>query len=166
MAAVAGLEAIREGIDYGFGVYGETKRAAGPFGTNYKASNLAAVFFSMFMPVFAAVALYQRGRPLVRWGGIGGVGILLLAIFCTYSRQAYLIVAAMLLLMTMKRNVVLGLLILLAVVNYESWVPEGVVTRLAMTEQVSEETGEEQLQLRSEERRVGKECRSRWSPYH
>ena len=43
VAAVAGLEAIREGIDYGFGVYGETKRAAGPFGTNYKASNLAAV---------------------------------------------------------------------------------------------------------------------------
>ena len=24
----------------------------------------------------------------------------------------------------------------------------------------------EQLQWRSEERRVGKECRSRWSPYH
>ena len=24
----------------------------------------------------------------------------------------------------------------------------------------------EPLQLRSEERRVGKECRSRWSPYH
>ena len=24
----------------------------------------------------------------------------------------------------------------------------------------------EQLLLRSEERRVGKECRSRWSPYH
>ena len=23
-----------------------------------------------------------------------------------------------------------------------------------------------QYQLRSEERRVGKECRSRWSPYH
>ena len=30
-------------------------------------------------------------------------------------------------------------------------------------------TGEEvcgQLRIRSEERRVGKECRSRWSPYH
>ena len=25
---------------------------------------------------------------------------------------------------------------------------------------------EEKIQLRSEERRVGKECRSRWSPYH
>ena len=24
----------------------------------------------------------------------------------------------------------------------------------------------EKLELRSEERRVGKECRSRWSPYH
>ena len=58
----------------------------------------------------------------------------------------------MLLLMTMKRNVVLGLLILLAVVNYESWVPEGVVTRLAMTEQVSEETGEEQLDESTESR--------------
>ena len=26
--------------------------------------------------------------------------------------------------------------------------------------------GWQHLQLRSEERRVGKECRSRWSPYH
>ena len=133
VAAVAGIEAIREGIDYGFGVYGETKRAAGPFGSNYKASNLAAVFFSMFMPVFAAVALYQKGRPTVRMGAIAGVVILLLGIFCTYSRQAYLIVAAMLLLMTLKRNVVLGILILVAVVNYQAWVPEGVAGRLLMS---------------------------------
>src|SRR3712207_8195600 len=27
-------------------------------------------------------------------------------------------------------------------------------------------TGEGSLEVRSEERRVGKECRSRWSPYH
>ena len=27
-------------------------------------------------------------------------------------------------------------------------------------------SGEREIQLRSEERRVGKECRSRWSPYH
>ena len=26
--------------------------------------------------------------------------------------------------------------------------------------------GDTQLDMRSEERRVGKECRSRWSPYH
>ena len=27
-------------------------------------------------------------------------------------------------------------------------------------------SGKEAQELRSEERRVGKECRSRWSPYH
>ena len=32
-------------------------------------------------------------------------------------------------------------------------------------EQLSDESFERKL-LRSEERRVGKECRSRWSPYH
>ena len=31
---------------------------------------------------------------------------------------------------------------------------------------VSTYTGPNGLQARSEERRVGKECRSRWSPYH
>ena len=30
----------------------------------------------------------------------------------------------------------------------------------------SSAAGEEKKELRSEERRVGKECRSRWSPYH
>ena len=28
------------------------------------------------------------------------------------------------------------------------------------------EAGQHYWQMRSEERRVGKECRSRWSPYH
>ena len=31
---------------------------------------------------------------------------------------------------------------------------------------IDEALSEEMLDLRSEERRVGKECRSRWSPYH
>lgn len=152
VAGVAGLEAIREGIDYGFGVYGETKRAAGPFGPDYKASNLAAVFFTMFMPVFAAVALYLKGKPIIRWGAIGGVGVLLLAIFATYSRQAFLIVAVMLILMTAKRNLVLGIVVLAAVLSYESWVPEGVVQRLAMTTEQTSATGEQQLDESTESR--------------
>lgn len=152
VAGVAGLEAIREGVDYGFGVYGETKRAAGPFGPDYKASNLAAVFFTMFMPVFAAVALYLKGKPLIRWGAIGGVCVLLLAIFATYSRQAFLIVAVMLFLMAAKRNLVLGLCVLVAVVTYESWVPEGVVQRLAMTTEQTSATGEQQLDESTESR--------------
>ena len=31
---------------------------------------------------------------------------------------------------------------------------------------LQDETGEDKDTTRSEERRVGKECRSRWSPYH
>ena len=30
----------------------------------------------------------------------------------------------------------------------------------------NDEKREKILEIRSEERRVGKECRSRWSPYH
>ena len=44
---------------------------------------------------------------------------------------------------------------------------------LLLTEQMQEELDQKdrtirelKMQLRSEERRVGKECRSRWSPYH
>ena len=33
-------------------------------------------------------------------------------------------------------------------------------------EELLKDRTEIKLQLRSEERRVGKECRSRWSPYH
>ena len=34
------------------------------------------------------------------------------------------------------------------------------------TERLLTEVGRSGLHARSEERRVGKECRSRWSPYH
>src|SRR3712207_9173943 len=37
---------------------------------------------------------------------------------------------------------------------------------LTAIESYSENNGEFNNQKRSEERRVGKECRSRWSPYH
>ena len=33
-------------------------------------------------------------------------------------------------------------------------------------EKAREKAAEWQAKIRSEERRVGKECRSRWSPYH
>ena len=52
IAAVAGLEATREGFDYGFGKYNPMHRASGPFGENWRAANVAGVFFAMFMPMF------------------------------------------------------------------------------------------------------------------
>ena len=36
----------------------------------------------------------------------------------------------------------------------------------ALTETIRGELGDADGTIRSEERRVGKECRSRWSPYH
>ena len=43
-----------------------------------------------------------------------------------------------------------------------------VIHRTGWTKETSwpEAPEEERIVLRSEERRVGKECRSRWSPYH
>src|SRR5258708_29362372 len=43
------------------------------------------------------------------------------------------------------------------------WVPE---LASAQVLQGFDATGSPRLRARSEERRVGKECRSRWSPYH
>ena len=42
--------------------------------------------------------------------------------------------------------------------------PKGLETAQQMVKQ--EKNANKRVQLRSEERRVGKECRSRWSPYH
>src|SRR2546422_10337816 len=39
-------------------------------------------------------------------------------------------------------------------------------TRTALAADAGAAVGAEPLDRRSEERRVGKECRSRWSPYH
>ena len=49
--------------------------------------------------------------------------------------------------------------------------PKGTLEKALPTEMEIKQEGEEIVvtrpnDLRSEERRVGKECRSRWSPYH
>jgi len=43
---------------------------------------------------------------------------------------------------------------------------EHLLERISTLEDVVKRTAEAVKSLRSEERRVGKECRSRWSPYH
>src|SRR2546422_11502799 len=42
----------------------------------------------------------------------------------------------------------------------------GVVVAAGLVEHLLHAGQQEHLVIRSEERRVGKECRSRWSPYH
>ena len=48
--------------------------------------------------------------------------------------------------------------------NAVQGIPE--LLEIASGKHYRENTGEKHLRDRSEERRVGKECRSRWSPYH
>jgi O-antigen ligase len=135
VATLAGLEAIREGLDYGALTFEETKRAAGPFGPDYKAANLAAVFFCMFFPLSGAVALFLKGRLLLRAMALGGAMVLVFGTFFTYSRQAFFILALITAALALRRNPLLAVVITVALASYSLWVPDAVVERIGMTEQ-------------------------------
>lgn len=146
VAAVAGIEAIREGLDYGFGRYAETRRASGPFGVDFHDANRAGVFYAMFLPMFIAMALFFRGQKFWRLAAIAGCAILALAIMATYSRQSYAIGLLGLALLLLRRNVVLAVMIGLLAIPAASLLPESVTQRVAQTEQQSD-TGTEELDL-------------------
>jgi len=144
VAAVAGLEAIKEGLDYGFGNYNESRRASGPFGVDYTTANRAGVFYAMFMPMFIAMALFFRKQKFWRLAAIGGCVIMAVAIMATYSRQSYLIALVALALLLVRRNVVLAVVIAVLMVPAIGMLPEGVTERVAETEQ-QDQVGEQHL---------------------
>lgn len=135
VAAIAGLEAIREGLDYGFGGYNESRRASGPFGVDYTTANRAGVFYAMFLPMFIAMALFFRRQKLWRIAALAGCGILAVAIMATYSRQSYLIALVVLALLLVRRNVLLAVVIGALTVPAIGMLPEGVTQRVVETEQ-------------------------------
>lgn len=151
IAALAAVQAVRQALDYGIGNYSETHRAAGPFAPDYSGANRAAVYFCIFLPVFAAVAFYFRSRPAYRAIALAGAALLVFATFFTYSRQAYFILAVLAVLMTLRRSVLLGALAVVALLSYQSWVPQPVLDRIEMTEQL-DERGETQLDSSTESR--------------
>lgn len=144
VAAVAGIEAIREGLDYGFGNYNESRRASGPFGEDYTTANRAGVFYAMFLPMFIAMALFFRKQKFWRLAAIGGCLIMAVAIMATYSRQSYLIALVGLALLLVRRNVVLAVVIAALMVPAIGMLPEGVTERVAETEQ-QDRVGEQHL---------------------
>lgn len=146
VAAVAGVEAIREGLDYGFGRFVETRRASGPFGVNYANANRAGVFYAMFLPMFIAMALFFRGQKLWRMAALAGCLILALGIMATYSRQSYAIALFCLSLLLVRRNLLLALLIALLALPVVSLLPESVTQRVAETEQTTA-AGTEELDV-------------------
>ena len=47
-----------------------------------------------------------------------------------------------------------------------SQVVSGLAAKMGQLRSSVDQVNQQQIAMRSEERRVGKECRSRWSPYH
>lgn len=146
VAAIAGLEAIREGLDYGIGRYAETRRASGPFGVDFRNANRAGVFYAMFLPMFVAMALFFRKQKLWRIAAIAGTAIMAMAIMVTYSRQSYLIALVGCALLLLRKNVILAALIGLSAIPAIALLPEGVTQRVEQTEQRNA-IGDEELDV-------------------
>lgn len=146
VAAIAGVEAIREGLDYGIGRYSETRRASGPFGVDFRDANRAGVFYAMFLPMFIAMALFFKGQKFWRVAALAGCVILAMAIMVTYSRQSYLIGLVGLSLLVLRKNVILAVVIALLILPAVSLLPESVTQRVAETEQ-KDAVGTEQLDV-------------------
>jgi O-antigen ligase len=144
VAAVAGLEAVREGLDYGIGGYSETHRAAGPFGPDYRSANRAGVFYAMFIPLFAAPVFFLKGQPFWRMVALGGLLVLAAAILFTYSRQSYFIALLVLALMAIRRSVVVAVVCAIVFAVALPWLPSGAFERVQETQQV-DEFGQEEV---------------------
>jgi O-antigen ligase len=143
IAAVAGLEAIHEGIDYGFGKYNPFRRASGPFGVDWHNANRAGVFYGMFMPMFVALALFLKGQKLWRLGAVGGCVLLAGGALFTYSRQAYFLVLLSIAVLLVRKSVILAVIISVTLVSLSGYLPDSVFQRVDETKQQSKSGGEE-----------------------
>lgn len=143
--AIASLEAIKEGIAYGFGGYAHDQRASGPFGHGSGQANFAGVFYGVFATVALGIALFGKHvRPLYRIVALGCYGLGGLAILATFSRQSFLIIGVTTLLIALRRNPLLAAVAVAGMLAYPLWAPEGVVDRIDMT---TEETTTGQVEL-------------------
>ena len=138
VAFVAGLEALREAAAYGIGEFVESRRASGPFGADYRSSNRAGVYYAMFLPLFLALAVFLRRAPWLRAAAFGGALVLAAAILFTYSRQAYFIAIAALILLLIRRGLfsaLIGIAVVWAIVPH---LPSGVSERVEETQQTGD----------------------------
>lgn len=133
---MASVQGLRQALDYGIGTYNETRRVAAPFGWGVSNANRSAIFFVIFLPMFAAVGMFWRkDAKLLRLACYACLGLGVFVTFFTYSRQSYFILALLAMFLTFKKNWFVAILILVALVNYESWAPETVTGRIQSTEQ-------------------------------
>ena len=145
VAAVAGFEAIREGLDYGLGKYNAFRRASGPFGADWHNANRAGVFYAMFMPMFTALALFLKKKKLWRLAAIGGAGLMAGGALFTYSRQAYFIVLLSVVLLLLRKSIILSLAIGAVLVSLAGYLPDSVTQRVDETSQSNAKSGGEEV---------------------
>jgi O-antigen ligase len=143
IAAVAGLEAFREGLDYGFGKFNPYRRASGPFGEDWHHANRAGVFYGMFMPMFVAIALFAKGHKIIRWSAVGACIFLVGGTFSTYSRQAYFIILLGTALLLLRRSLIIAGLAVVVTVGAVEYLPDSVTQRVEETKQTDSKGGEE-----------------------
>jgi hypothetical protein len=146
IAAVAGLEAVREGFDYGFGHYNPFRRASGPFGVDWHHANRAGVFYGMFMPMFVALALFLRGQKLWRLGAIGGIVLLAGGSLFTYSRQSYFLCILAFVLLFIRKSIIATVIISVTLVSLAGYLPDSVFQRVEETKQQGKH-GEEEVDV-------------------
>ena len=137
VAALAAIQAIRQGLDYGFGTFLETHRASGPFGTSFAMANRAGVYYAMYVPVFLAIAVTFKRQKLWRTAGGVGVALMAVAIMATYSRQSYGIALVGVAIVVLRRSFLLSLVMAAAIVVLIGYLPESVTERVQETQQRS-----------------------------
>ena len=145
------LQGMRQALDYGITSFSESRRVSGPFGADFHSANQVAAYYVTFIPVLAAVALFCKSRPFVRLFALGCTALAIMALFFTYSRQAYFSIALLMIYVAIRRNLVLGAAVIVAILNYGAWVPQSVVDRVVMTEQ-KDEVGNARLDESTESR--------------
>jgi O-antigen ligase len=124
---------FRQALDYGLGSYNETRRVAAPFGWGLADANRSAIYFCIYLPLLATIAMFYKSRPALR---IACLAIFLLGVFVdfhTYSRQSYFILAVSVILLALRKSLFVAAIVCLALLNYDAWVPETVLQRIEMT---------------------------------
>jgi hypothetical protein len=124
---------LRQAMDYGMGSFNETRRVAAPFGWGYTNANRSAIFFCIYLQLVLAILLFRTSKPWLRLACLGILVLGIISVFHTFSRQAYFIMALMILLLALRRSILVALLAVFALYHYELWVPESVVERVVMT---------------------------------
>ena len=128
---------LRQVLDYGFN-YNEARRVAAPFSWNSTDANRSSAFYTIYLPLFGAAALYYRNNRTVRWLALACLVFGIFVNFFTYSRQSYGILAVLVLVLTFRRNALLAVIIMIALFNYHLWLPDSVIERIDMTMQTKD----------------------------